>query len=104
MARKLINGNGPKELCGVFSGVRAEVSPHEDNLRSRLRSRTNMTIQPKQHRTARFERSTIYRMSKAWNTVSTRIKKINDPSKFKAAFQRELTHAYWGPSVTLRRP
>ena len=101
MARKLINGTGPRELCGIFAGV---THLSQDNLKDRLRSGTKMLIQPKQHRTARFERSTIHRMSKAWNLLPTNIKNIDDPRKFKINVQRELTRAYWGPSVSMRRP
>ena len=106
MAHKLINGKGPSGLCKTFENVKPKTSVNyeESNISSRLRSRSKMHIPPSQHSSARFERSTIHRMSKAWNSISTQNKKIEEQSKFKAAIQRELTRAYWGRSILLSRP
>ena len=103
LARKLIDGNGPSELCARFENIRKNVN-QEETIANRLRSKSRMVIQPQQHKSARFERSTIHRMSKAWNRVSLKTKQIETPSKFKAEVQRELTRAYWGPSISLSRP
>ena len=105
MAHKLINGKGPHGLRRKFGKVKPTTSVNQEgNVSSRLRSRSRMHIPPTQHSSARFERSTVHRMSKAWNSVSIDNRKIEDQSKFKAAIQRELTCAYWGRSINLSRP
>ena len=106
MAHKLINGNGPKELCATYKDVKNARNLNKDkaNLAGRLRSKTAMLIQPKQHNTARFERSSIHRMTRVWNNLPLPCKLLENSSSFKVKVQREITHAYWGPSVSLRRP
>ena len=106
MAHKLINGAGPKELCAVFKNVKTglKLNQNNGNIASRLRSATTMMIQPKQHRTAKFERSPIHRMTKVWNSVSLESKQIENNGQFKKQVQREFTRAHWGPSFSLSRP
>ena len=82
MAHKLINGKGPLELCNRFKGIRKS-DLDLDKLENRLRSKRKMNIQPVQHRTARFERSTIYRATKAWNRTDPITRTLEDGSKFK---------------------
>ena len=106
MTHKLINGNGPKVLCDKLKDIKyaRDLDKEQANLAGRLRSKAAMKIQPIQHRTARFERSSIHRMTKAWNNLPLHCKLLESSSNFKATVQREITHAYWGPSVSLRRP
>ena len=106
LVHKLVNGNGPKELCSVFKNVKSASGLPEEELRlaKRLRSSKNMMIPPKQHRTSKFERSSIHRMTKVWNGLPLNCKLLQDSATFKRTVQRVLTHAYWGPSVSTRRP
>ena len=106
LVHKLVNGNGPKELCNIFKNVKSvsDLPEEELVLAKRLRSKTKMKVPPKQHRTSRFERSSVYRMTKVWNELPLNCKTLEDSSNFKHTVQRELTHAYWGPSVSTRRP
>ena len=94
MAHKLINGKGPLELRERFRGIKA-CELDQSKLANRLRSRIKMNIQPVQHRTARYEKSTIYRMAKAWNRTDPCSRKNVCTSNFKASVQRDFTRAYW---------
>ena len=94
MAHKLINGKGPQELCSRFKNIK-ESEQDKSKLANRLRSKSKMEIQPKQHRTSRFERSTLYRTAKAWNRTDPGTRKSENTSSFKVMTQREFTRAYW---------
>ena len=94
MAHKLINGKGPLELRDRFASVKG-CQKDQTKLANRLRSRVKMNIQPQQHKTARYERSTIYRAAKAWNRTDPCSRKTTNTSQFKATTQRAFTRAYW---------
>ena len=93
-AHKLINGKGPLELRDRLSCVRA-CQQDQSKLANRLRSRAKMDIQPQQHRTARYEKSTLHRTAKAWNRTDPNSRKTLNSSIFKTSTQREFTRAYW---------
>ena len=94
MAHKLVNGKGPLELRDRFKCVKF-CEQDENKLATRLRSKAKMDIQPEQHRTARFERSTLFRMIKAWNRTDPHSRKTENTSSFKMTTQRDFTRAYW---------
>ena len=86
---KLVNGRGPAELCN-------RVQENMNNQLEGLRSKTSLLITPQQHRTAKYEKSTLWRATKAWNRTSKEIRLIDDTSNFKTKVQREVwrTH-HW---------
>ena len=94
MAHKMINGRGPLELRERFACVKG-CQKDQSKLANRLRSRVKMNIQPEQHKTARYERSTLYRAAKAWNRTDPCSRKTLNTSQFKATTQRAFTRAYW---------
>ena len=59
-----------------------------------LRSRKSLNINPKQHRTTKYEKSTLWRASKVWNNTRHELRLMDDTSKFKAELQRDITRAY----------
>ena len=103
-AHKLIHGHGPGQLCEVFAHVKNGTKRPDGTIAGRLRSTNKMTIGPNQHRTSKYEKSTVYRTIKTWNRISLETKMIENPSSFKKTVQRELTHAHWGQGFSLRRP
>ena len=94
MAHKLVNGKGPMELCNRFKGVKVH-EQDQNKLANRLRSKTKMDIQPEQHKTARYERSTLFRTVRAWNRTDPNSRKTENTSTFKSTIQRDFTRAYW---------
>ena len=80
---KTINGRGPEELCSRLQNDRPKGG-------FRLRSREALSITPRQHHTAKYERSTLYRSIKVWNTTNANIRKLENSSKFKTEVQRVL--------------
>ena len=90
---KLINERGPAELCNIMKPIqnnKGDRQSHPEGLRS---SRT-LFIKPVQHRTAKFERSTMQRAAKAWNSVTPELRLIDDTTQFKNEVQREITRTY----------
>ena len=60
-----------------------------------LRSKKSL-ISPTPHRTAKFERSTMQRATRAWNEIKPELRLLDDTTKFKILVQREVTRAQQG--------
>ena len=90
---KLIKGQGPAELCERLEETRQNGLFGDSK---GLRSRNSMFIRPQQHKTAKYEKSTMWRASKAWNEISPKHRSTDDTSKFKKDIQKEMTRAYHG--------
>ena len=88
---KILNGRGPDELCNKLQQAIQNTSLN-------LRSKDTLFVAPKQHNTAKFERSTVYKSTKVWNTVRPTLRLIEDSSKFKVECQREMSRAFFGAS------
>ena len=89
LIHKTINGRGPAEL---YNRLQSEL-PKGD---FRLRSKEALSITPKQHHTAKYERSTLYRSIKVWNATSPNIRQLEDSSKFKTEVQRGFSRVFQG--------
>ena len=89
---KLVNGKGPAKLCDKFTHVRLTKESTDQNPGG-LRSKRGLSISPKQHRTAKFENSTLHKAAKAWNQTRPELRRLDDASKFKALVQRDITLA-----------
>ena len=90
---KLVNGHGPTELCDRVKETRQN---KQLGATDGLRSRKSLYIRPEQHKTAKYEKSTLWRASKAWNETKPEHRFIDNTSRFKAGIQREITRAYHG--------
>ena len=90
---KLVNGRGPSELCHQLEEIRRKKNTMQEEPVG-LRSTRTLHINPQQHRTSKFEKSTMYRAAKAWNQTPPEIRLLDDTSKFKRSVQREVTQAH----------
>ena len=90
---KLVNGHGPAELCERLQQIRGD---QQLSTSDGLRSRKSLYIRPVQHKTAKYEKSTLWRASKAWNQTRPEHRLTDDTAKFKTDIQREMTRAYHG--------
>ena len=57
----------------------------------------SLYINPTQHRTTKYEKSTLWRASKAWNAMNPELRLIDETTKFKVEIQRAVTRAYHKP-------
>ena len=90
---KVLNGRGPQELCNSLQTARQN---YTDVARTyNLRSKDSLSIPPKQHRTAKFEKSTVHRSIKVWNSTAPATRQIVETSKFKIEVQREIYRAHF---------
>ena len=92
---KLVNGRGPTELCARLEETRRNKENIDHEIEG-LRSKRTLQIRPQQHRTAKFEKSTMWRAAKAWNLTKTEHRFLDDTSKFKVEVQRGVWRAYHG--------
>ena len=84
---KIIHGRGPEELRNKLQNER----PKGD---FRLKSREALSITPRQHQTAKYEKSTLYKSIKVWNATKPSIRQLEDSSKFKTEIQREFSRVF----------
>ena len=80
----------PAELCGKFKDVK---TTKENQRKPGLRSRSHLFINPQQHRTAKFERSTLYKAVKAWNLTKPELRLLEDTTRYKNSIQREAVQS-----------
>ena len=92
---KLVNGRGSAELCERLQEVHDKKGSMTE-AKEGLRSTKTLLIPPKQHRTTKYENSTLWRATKAWNSTGNHLKLIDDTSKFKVEVQREVWRTYHG--------
>ena len=81
---KLVNNIGPAQLVEDYKSLRESRHNHF----TRMTTRGDM--KSLQHKTDRFERSTLQRAIKTWNNIPVEIRKIDSTSSFKRSFQAHL--------------
>ena len=84
MTHKFMNSRGPVELTTKYQDMTRTYHGHNTRSSSRKDMRTLS------HRTSRFNRSTLQRASKLWNTIPEDIRNGDSTTAFKRQFQSHL--------------
>ena len=84
LVHKLNKNIGPKQLIENYKGLIERTHSHQ----TRMASRGDMNHL--QHRSGRFERSTIHRAANNWNTIPGDIRQIENSTSFKKSYQSHL--------------
>ena len=84
LVHKLNKNIGPKELIQNYKGMIERTHSHQ----TRMASRGDMNHI--QHRSSKFEKSTIHRALNTWNSIPDNIRQIDSTGAFKRSYQAHL--------------
>ena len=88
MAHKLVNSRGPSELTLTYQDLIARKHGHN------TRSTSKGDMRTLARRTSRFDKSTLQRAIKLWNSIPLNIRNTENTSNFKKMFQNHLQNIF----------